>query len=78
MARQLTLIDVQQDYMDTVNAGMARWGHRKALGHAARISRGARHAAEKRLRRLGFTDQQIAVLIKDARDMAELERIADA
>lgn len=72
-----TLIDIQQDYIDTVNLGIARWSHRKDGGHSHRIERGARHKAERSLRRLGFTDQQIRHLIQDAREMATLERIAD-
>lgn len=73
-----TLIDVQEQYIETVNAGMARWAHRKDGGHSGRILRGARHDAEKALRKLGYTDQQIPQLITDARDMATLERNADA
>ena len=73
-----TLIEIQQEYIDTLNAGIARWSHRKDGGHASRISRGARHAAEKNLRKLGYPEQQIPQLIQDARDMAALERLADA
>lgn len=73
-----TLIQIQDQYIETVNAGIARWSHRKDGGHSRRISRGARHAAEKDLRSLGFTSQQIDQAIKDARDMAELERHANA
>ncbi len=73
-----TLIGIQEEYVETLNAGMARWSHRKDGGHSQRISRGARHAAEKQLRKIGFTDEkQIAQIIQDARDMAALERIAD-
>lgn len=72
-----SLIQVQQEYVDTLNAGIERWSHRKGGGHASRISRGARRAAEKDLRKLGYTDQkQIDQIIQDARDMASLERIA--
>lgn len=74
-----TLIAIQQNYIDTVNAGIARWSHRKEGGHSGRISRGARHAAEKQLRRLGYSNQaQIDQIIQDARDMAALERLADS
>jgi hypothetical protein len=73
-----TLIGIQEQYIETLNAGLARWAHRKDGGHSSRISRGARHAAEKQLRKLGFTDQEIPQLIQDARDMAALERNADA
>ena len=74
-----TLIRIQEQYIETLNAGIARWAHRKDGGHSDRISRGARHTAEKQLRRLGFSDQkQIDQIIKDARDMAVLERNSDA
>ena len=72
-----TLIGIQEEYIETLNAGLARWSHRKDGGHSHRIARGARHTAEKQFRKLGFTDQQIPQLIKDARDMAELERNSD-
>lgn len=72
-----TLIGIQEEYIETLNAGLARWSHRKGGGHSHRIARGARHVAEKKLARLGFTDQQISQAIKDARDMAELERNSD-
>ncbi len=74
----MTLIGIQEKYVETMNAGIARWSHRKGGGHASRISRGARHAAEKSLRKLGYTDdKQIAQIIQDARDMAALERLAE-
>jgi hypothetical protein len=81
----LTLIGIQEEYIETVNAGIARWSHRKGTpglgtgvgGHADRISRGARHKAEGQLRRIGYADQkQIDQIIADARDMAALERLA--
>lgn len=77
--KNMTLIGIQQEYIDTLNAGIARWSHRKGGGHSSRISRGARHAAEKKLRQLGYSDQkQIDQTVRDARDMASLERMADA
>lgn len=78
MTSAQTLIGIQEDYIETINAGIARWSHRKDGGHASRISRGARHAAEKKLRKIGYTDdKQIAQIIQDARDMATLERNSD-
>ena len=73
-----SLVGIQEEYIATVNAGIARWSHRKDGGHAGRIARGARHRAEAALRRLGFTDSQVAAAIADARDMAALLRISDA
>lgn len=76
--KNATLIGIQEEYIETLNAGIARWSHRKYGGHAQRISRGARHAAERKLRRIGYTDQkQIDQIVKDARDVAELQRVAD-
>jgi hypothetical protein len=76
-ATQMTLIQVQEQYIETVNAGIARWSHRKNGGHADRVRRGAFHLAEKQLAKLRFTQEQIAQAIKDARDIAELERNAE-
>lgn len=73
----LTLIGIQEAYIETINAGIARWSHRRDGGHTGRIWRGARRKAENALRRLGFTDRQIASAIKDANDMAALERTAE-
>jgi hypothetical protein len=77
MTNKQTLIGIQEEYIETLNAGIARWSHRKDGGHSQRISRGARHTAEKSLRKLGYTDdKQIAQVIQDARDMATLKRNA--
>lgn len=70
--KMTTLIGIQQEYIKTLNAGIARWSH---YGHFGRIARAARHAAERRLRKIGFTNEkQIAQIIQDARDMALAER----
>ena len=74
----LTIITIQQQYIDTVNAGHARWSHRPDGGHIRRIQRGAWNRAATALRKLGYTDQSdIAGIISQARDVAELERNAD-
>jgi uncharacterized membrane protein len=72
-----TLIAIQDEYVETLNLGIARWSHRKNGGHVNRIARGARRKAEKRLRGIGFNEQQISQIVKDARDMAELIRNAE-
>ena len=73
-----TIIGIQQQYIDTVNAGHARWSHRPNGGHIRRIQRGAWNRAATALRKLGYTDQSdIAGIISQARDVAELERNAD-
>jgi hypothetical protein len=79
-----TMIEVQEKYIERLDAALARWGHRKgtayqiAGGHYNRIARKARHDAEAQLRKLGWTDQkQIDAVLNDARDMMLLERNAD-
>ena len=73
-----TIISIQQQYIDTVNAGHARWSHRPNGGHIRRIQRGAWRRADTALRKLGFTEQSdISGIIAQARDVAELERNAD-
>jgi hypothetical protein len=72
-----TLIELQECYIETLNAGIARWSHRKDGGHSARIARGARRKAETSLRKCGYSQGQIDAAIKDARDMAVLLRIAE-
>jgi hypothetical protein len=73
----MTLIQIQERYIETVNAGVARWSHRKNGGHADRIRRGAHHKAQKQLLALGFTQEQAEQAIRDARDIANLERCAE-
>ena len=70
------MIDIQQEYIDTVNAGMDRWSHRRCGGHSSRIRRGAYHKAYKALTRWGHTDEQAKQIIQDAHDMMLLERAA--
>lgn len=81
--KRQTLIGIQEEYIETINAGIERWQHSKSRsafnpamgGHASRIAGGARRKAEKQLRRIGFTNQkEIDQVLKDARDMAELIR----
>jgi len=71
------LIAIQDEYVETINTGIARWAHRKKGGHMPRIMRGARHKAEKALRQWGFNDRQIDAVIADAKDMAALIRNAE-
>jgi hypothetical protein len=78
------MIQIQDEFVATVNAGFSRWSHRKpwagrqAGGHFGRIWSGAYRKAAKALALWGFTDKQIREIIKDADDMAKLERNADA
>lgn len=73
-----SLIKSQQEYIDTVNAGILRWSHRRGGGHAHRVTRGATHKLQAALLAAGFTAQQALQAVKDARDMAELERNENA
>jgi len=78
-----TLIGIQQQYIDTVNAGIARWAHARKHyngdlgGHANRIAGGAHRTAKKKLLRIGFTEDQVRAALKDAWDMASLLRHAE-
>jgi hypothetical protein len=75
MKTQKTLIQIQEEYIETVNAGIQRWGHRKDGGHAHRIRRGARNKGIKELQKIGYTDpKQIDQILRDAHDMAALLR----
>ena len=77
------LIGIQDEFVETVNAGIARWSHARKHysgdlgGHANRVYSGAHRVASKKLAKLGFSKQQIHVLLKDAWDMACLIRHAD-
>ena len=72
-----TLTTMQDEYIAIVNAGHARWAHRRDRGHFPRIERGARKRLERGLARLGFNASQVAVSVQEARDMAELIRISE-
>lgn len=76
--KQFSLIEAQQEYIDTVNAGILRWSHRRGGGHSHRTRRGATNKLQSALLGAGFTAQQAIQAVKDARDMAELERNTDA
>jgi hypothetical protein len=77
-----TLTFLQQEYIDTVNAGIARWSHaRKAYptdlgGHANRIAGGAARKLKKELKKLGFDDVSCLIAVQDAWEVAKLERNA--
>ena len=71
-----SLISIQQEYIDAVNLGHFRWGHRPNGGHLPRIKRAAHRKLEAALGRLGYTPEQAHRAIRDAADMAALERLA--
>lgn len=68
-----TLIQIQSEYVETVVAGMMRWGHRPDGGHLNRIRGGATKRLRADLERLGFTEDQIMHARWDAQEMAMLE-----
>lgn len=72
-----TLIQIQEEYITKVNEAAERWAHRKDGGHSRRSRIGARHAAEKKLRACGFTDEQIDGIIEQAKEMATLIRMSE-
>lgn len=72
----MTLIEIQDRYIRRVNAAVAKWSASKNGGHLRRTKISARREAEKSLEKLGFTNKtQIATIIQDAKDIAELERM---
>jgi hypothetical protein len=78
-----TVTSITDEYVATVNAGFARWSHRKGHqfeacgGHFSRIRGGAYKKAERELTKIGFNPAQIKQMLKDADDIAELERNAE-
>lgn len=81
---KLNLIQIQDRYVARVNAAYGRWSHRIRThvwgvsgGHYSRARGAAHREAAQDLRKWGFTDAQIAQVIKDADDVAKLERFAE-
>ena len=77
-----TLIGIQEEYIAKINGCYARWGERRDHGYTyvpflTRVARGARRTAERKLLLCGYRPEQIPALIKDAIDMASLERLAE-
>jgi hypothetical protein len=74
-----TLIAIQDEYIETINIAHDRWSHRKGLngrpgGHYDRIRRGAHHKAMAALMALTFTKEQSSQILRDAEQVADLER----
>jgi hypothetical protein len=78
----LNLIQIQERYIEEVNAAFARWDHRPkppweaAGGHFGRRRRAAYRQALRALRGWGFNDNEAGQMLKQADDIAELERKA--
>ena len=76
------LVQIQDRFVERVNAAYSRWSHRKRLdhqrcgGHYGRSRSAAYREAMRDLLKWGFTPEQARAAIKDASDMADLERNA--
>jgi hypothetical protein len=79
---KLNMIQIQQRYIERINAAFDRWSHRpkpswqKAGGHYGRAYRAARREALRALSAWGFREEQAKLTIQQADDMAELDRNA--
>jgi hypothetical protein len=77
---KLNMIQIQQRYIERINAAFDRWSYRpkpswqKAGGHYGRAHRAARREAVRALFAWGFSEEQANLTIRQADDMAELER----
>lgn len=79
------LMAIQDEFVATINAAHARWSHRKGFmwqkdrigGHYARVYHGAQRKAHKDLAKWGFTTEQCAEIIRQAHEIAVLERNAE-
>lgn len=79
---KLNLIAIQDALVLDVNCALAKWAHRPGSawaygGHAERSIRAAKRKARLALAKWELSPAQIEQAIKDAMDMAELERIAE-
>lgn len=77
MKTQKTLTQIQEEYIETVNAARERWNHRKDGGHSGRTRSAAYRRAAKQLRKWEFNDVQIRQIIRDAQEVADLNYRAD-
>ncbi|MFO0906751.1 MAG: hypothetical protein U0835_00010 [Isosphaeraceae bacterium] len=73
----MSLIAIQERYIERVIAANNRWSHRKDGGHAGRSRRAAAREAKNALSKLGYTSVQTNQALKDAYDMAILELAAE-
>lgn len=87
MNRMLKLnpIQIQQEYIDTVQSAYLRWGHRKGIkniadgvgGHYGRTVRKASEKAISALMSWGYNESMATFLIHEAHDVVLLERSAE-
>jgi hypothetical protein len=73
MTKQMTMIEIQQAYIDRVVPAYLRITERTKGRRAQRTKAAAHREALGRLVRLGFTEANAEVVIKDAQDIAILE-----
>ena len=69
----MTLIEIQQAYIDRVVPAYLRITERTKGRRAQKCKAAARREALARLMRLGFTEANAEIVIKDAQDIATLE-----
>lgn len=73
----MTMIQIQEAYIARVAAAWAKVGPRTKGHRFERSRRAARNEAFARLEKLGFSDIDARVVISDAHDMFDLERLAN-
>jgi hypothetical protein len=69
----MTMIEIQQAYIDRVIPAYLRITERTKGRRAQKTKAAARREAMARLIRLGFTEDNAAVVVQDAQDIAILE-----
>lgn len=79
----VTIIDIQDELIAKIEASADKWGVESHLnvaryphGHYGRTRRAAKRLARRKLSDLGIGAADIDVIIKDAIDVAELQRRA--
>jgi hypothetical protein len=72
----MSMIEIQQRYIDRVAAAHAKQGRRSAGLMFARTKGAARKEATAALLKCGYTAEQAAAIVKDAHDVFILERDA--
>ena len=73
----MSLIAIQEHYIDRIISASQRWSHRKDGGHSRRSKRAACREASEALTKMGFSAEQTKLAIKDADDMAALKLAAE-
>lgn len=72
----MTMIEVQETLIARYHAAFAKQGKRSAGLMFARSKRAARKEATRQLVKMGWTEEQAAIVIRDAVDMYHLEQAA--